>query len=224
MTRPPRPTALVSSSPFSHPSRQWLLQSWLWPWYLYGSWVSIKALAIPCKVEDLIELCNSYSLCGGFNTNGFLKTTCDHKIPCGMCSSFPSTLLRVYGHLHSQVHFWQGRLWQVRWSLVSIIRRVKALTTIMLQLIQDTDKILGTNISFLYRRITIFLHEGVRQLHVGNMDSSCSDIRSQWRRAPLARFQCQEPNHISNSLLIFHNITFFLSLLLKITKWNRKVL
>ena len=38
--------------------------------------------SIPCKVEDLIELCNSYSLCGGFNTNGFLKTTCDHKIPC----------------------------------------------------------------------------------------------------------------------------------------------
>ena len=196
MTRPPRPTALVSSSLSFHPSRQWLLQSWLWPWYLYGSWVSIKALAIPCKVEDLIELCNSYSLCGGFNTNGFLKTTCDHKIPCGMCSSFLSTLLRVYGHLHSQVHFWQGRLWQVRWSLVSIIRRVKALTTIMLQLIQDTDKILGTNISFLYRRITIFLHEGVRQLHVGNMDSSCSDIRSQWRRAPLARFQCQEPNYL----------------------------
>ncbi len=53
------------------------MSSILVPWFL----------AVPCVMEDLIKLCNERPNCGGFNSNGFLKRSCEKKITSRMCST-----------------------------------------------------------------------------------------------------------------------------------------
>ncbi|KAK8793440.1 hypothetical protein WA158_004799 [Blastocystis sp. Blastoise] len=80
-----------------------------------------------CTIEELIDICNNNVRCAGFNSNGFIKGNTDRQNE----SKGTTVYVRKYTRMDPQGD------------------SVKSISKKMLEIIKDTDRLLGTNLNFL---------------------------------------------------------------------------